>query len=118
MLCLLSARRQARKWARSVGGANAKRAMGDYQQAATELALLHYRAERGAAEPRGLEQRRNALPHLMQLARQAFGANRPQQVAAPWAAGGHSGFVQAAPMGPVPPGQLPGWRPPPPGVRR
>lgn len=114
MLCLLSASRQARRWARSIGGANAKRAMADYQQAATKLALLHYRGDRGAAEPRWFEQRRNALLHLMHLARQAFQVNRPQPPVAPWAAGGHSGFVQPAPPGPVPLGQLPGWQAGPP----
>jgi RsiW-degrading membrane proteinase PrsW (M82 family) len=108
MLCLLSGRRHARSWARSIGGARAKRAMGDYQQAATELALLHQRADRGAAEPRWFEQRRNALLHLMQLARQAFQVRHPQPPAAPWAAGGHSGFVQPAPPGHVPPGHMPG----------
>lgn len=100
MLGSLAARRQARRWARSVGGVNAARAMGDYQQAATELALLHQRAARGAAEPAWFERRRYALLHLMHLARQAFLVGRVTPPQAPWARGGASGFIQ--------PGLLPG----------
>src|SRR5918992_1042408 len=61
MLGRLSTRRAARRWARLIGGHTAARAMGDYQLAATELALLHQRAERGTAEPTWFEQRRAAL---------------------------------------------------------
>jgi protease PrsW len=122
MLGSLPARRQARRWARSVGGANAARAMGDYQQAATELALLHQRVSRGAAEPAWFERRRYALLHLMHLARQAFQVGRLEPPQAPWATGGTSGFVQPGllpgPGGFVPGGHRPAGRPhagPPPG---
>ncbi|MFI7699153.1 PrsW family intramembrane metalloprotease [Nonomuraea sp. NPDC049480] len=48
MLGTLPARKAARKWARGVG---LGRAMSDYQQAATELTMLHLRAERQGMDP-------------------------------------------------------------------
>ncbi|MEU6720112.1 PrsW family intramembrane metalloprotease [Nonomuraea sp. NPDC046802] len=48
MLTTLPARKAARKWARRAG---LGQAMSDYQQAATELTLLHLRAEREGADP-------------------------------------------------------------------
>jgi RsiW-degrading membrane proteinase PrsW (M82 family) len=45
----LRARRQARQYARQVGGPQAERAMRDYQQAAIELGYLHHRLLRGTA---------------------------------------------------------------------
>ncbi|TNY37369.1 PrsW family intramembrane metalloprotease [Thermomonospora catenispora] len=72
MLGSMATRRAARRWARSVGGPAAARAMSDYQLAATELALLHKRAERGTADPAWLVQRRDALLELMAAARRAF----------------------------------------------
>ena len=47
----LRARRQARAYARSVGGRPGERAMRDYQQAAIELGFLHYRLLRGTPPP-------------------------------------------------------------------
>jgi hypothetical protein len=116
MLGRLSTRRGARRWARLVGGVTAGRAMGDYQLAATELALLHQRAERGVADPVWFEQRRRALLHLMQLARQAF--IRDQPLIPPWAGMGRSGLVQLPPgyaQPPPPPPGPPGQPPPHPG---
>jgi RsiW-degrading membrane proteinase PrsW (M82 family) len=72
MLTSLPARRAARAWARSAGGAPTARAMSDYQQAAVELALLHQRADRGAVERAEFEMRRQPLVALMHAARQAF----------------------------------------------
>lgn len=72
MLSSLAARRRARAWARSAGGAGSARAMADYQQAATELAMLHHRAERGAVGSAELESARQPLLLLMHAARQAF----------------------------------------------
>jgi RsiW-degrading membrane proteinase PrsW (M82 family) len=92
MLRRLAARRAARRWARLVGGHGAARAMSDYQLAATELALLHKRAERGVAEPRWFEQRRDALLGLMALARQAFLRTQPRSTP-PWAQHAPSGFL-------------------------
>jgi hypothetical protein len=63
--------------------------MTDYQQAATELALLHQRA--GAQQdldPHGLEQQRQYLVWLMQRARATFVAQQPRPPASPWGATG------------------------------
>ncbi|WP_285698130.1 PrsW family intramembrane metalloprotease [Actinomadura sp. NBRC 104412] len=92
MLGSMHARRAARRWARRVGGQGAARAMTDYQLAATELALLHKRAERGVADPRWFASRRDALLGLMALARQAF-LRTPPVGAPPWAHQGPSGFM-------------------------
>ncbi|MFI0353736.1 PrsW family intramembrane metalloprotease [Actinomadura sp. 9N407] len=92
MLRGMHARRAARRWARLSGGPGAARAMGDYQLAATELALLHTRAERGVADPRWFETRREALLGLMGIARQAF-LRTPPRVPPPWAPQGPSGFM-------------------------
>ncbi|SEG65163.1 Membrane proteinase PrsW, cleaves anti-sigma factor RsiW, M82 family [Thermomonospora echinospora] len=92
MLGRLSSRRAARRWARATGGPMAARAMSDYQLAATELALLHKRAERGVADPAWLAQRRDALLGLMAVARQAFlWAPQHGVTGPPWAPGGPSG---------------------------
>ena len=49
MLASLAARRDARGWAQRVGGADAKRAMRDFQEMASELAFLRERMLRGTA---------------------------------------------------------------------
>lgn len=105
MLRSIPSRRAARRWARSVGGPPAGRAMTDYQLAATELALLHKRADRGVAEQRWFVTRRDSLLELMSLARQAFlrtplrpGAAWP--AGPPWAGQGPSGFLPPRPPGP------------------
>ena len=100
MLTRIPARRAARRWARTVGGRPAARAMTDYQLAATELALLHRRGERGTIDPTRFEQRRQALLQLMALARQAFLRTPPRRVFPPWAGQGPSGFAPPAPGGP------------------
>jgi RsiW-degrading membrane proteinase PrsW (M82 family) len=90
MLSSLPTRRAARSWARAAGGRPAERAMTDYQQAATELALLHQRA--GAQkdlDPHGLEQQRQYLVWVMQQARAAFLAVQPRPPAPTW---GTTGF--------------------------
>ena len=96
MLSTLAARRQARDWARRTGGAGAAHAMRDYQQAATELALLHDRVERGAVEAWRVEGQRRALLQLMLTARQAFLVRAPQPPPAPWSPGAPSGFTSGA----------------------
>lgn len=106
MLGNIGLRRRARQWARMAGGAGAGRAMADYQLAATELALLHKRADRGVAEPAWFERRRADLLALMHLARQAFIGRRPQPLVPPWVVGpGQTGFLRADPLprGPFPP---------------
>jgi protease PrsW len=105
MLGNMTLRRRARQWARMAGGASAGRAMGDYQLAATELALLHQRAERGVAEPAWFYRRRLDLMNLMHLARQAFQVRRTRPLVAPWAGPEQSGFLRPGPSyGPPPPG--------------
>ncbi|NUR89384.1 MAG: PrsW family intramembrane metalloprotease [Nonomuraea sp.] len=66
MLGTMRDRRRARKWAR---GAGLGRRMGDYQQAATELTLLHLRAEREGADPAAFARDRDVLLHAMGRAR-------------------------------------------------
>ncbi|TYK45363.1 PrsW family intramembrane metalloprotease [Actinomadura decatromicini] len=104
MLRSLPSRRAARRWARAVGGPPAARAMTDYQLAATELALLHKRADRGVAEPAWFVTRRDSLLNLMSLARQAFLRTPPRPGASrlggpPWAGPGPSGFTPQGPYG-------------------
>lgn len=72
MLSSLKARKAAREWATSRGGRASGMAMREYQQAATELAILHERAEHAAAEPIELENQRQALLWVMQRARAGF----------------------------------------------
>ncbi|TDD89878.1 PrsW family intramembrane metalloprotease [Actinomadura darangshiensis] len=105
MLRSIPSRRAARRWARSVGGAPAGRAMTDYQLAATELALLHKRADRGVAEQRWFTTRRDSLLELMSLARQAFLRTPPRpgmnpMGGPPWAGQGPSGFLPPQAPGP------------------
>ncbi len=92
MLSTLRARRAARRWARGTGGYSAARAMQDYQLAATELALLHQRLQRGIIDPDRFEARRRELLGLMAVARQAFFARQPEPPHPPWAAAAPSGF--------------------------
>jgi protease PrsW len=77
MLTSLRRRRAARRRARSAGGRGAARAMLNYQLAATELALVHHRAQRGAIDPGRYAARAQALADLMAGARAAFLAQRP-----------------------------------------
>jgi protease PrsW len=72
MLASLPARRRARNAARAAGGLPAAMAMGDYQLAATELALLHVKARRGVISPEEFRGRQHDLLGLMYLERKAF----------------------------------------------
>jgi RsiW-degrading membrane proteinase PrsW (M82 family) len=102
MLGNLGLRRRARQWARMAGGVGAGRAMADYQHAATELALLHKRADRGVADWAWFERRRADLLALMHLARQAFQGRRPRPLVPPWVGPGQSGFLRQDPLPPGP----------------
>jgi RsiW-degrading membrane proteinase PrsW (M82 family) len=105
MLGNIALRRRARQWAKMAGGTSAARAMGDYQLAATELALLHQRAARGVAEPAWFYRRRLDLMNLMHVARQAFQVRQTRPLQPPWAGPGQSGFLQQGQsFGPPPPG--------------
>ncbi|MGP4017079.1 PrsW family intramembrane metalloprotease [Saccharopolyspora sp. 5N708] len=128
MLGSLSGRRNARHWARTQAGTTGARAMGDYQLAATELALLHAHAEKATIPPEKFFARRDAILRLMRTARDAFFRRMPQAPPPPWARQERSGFFappaqltaaqlpryQQRPPGHQPP---PGHRPPPPGPR-
>ena len=113
MLSTLRGRRIARNWARASGGMASANAMADYQLAATELALLHQRAERRVIDPQQFEHRRHDLLGLMQLARNAFLSRRPEPPMPPWAPEGHSGFTQPnAVVAPMPPPGFQPWQQP------
>ena len=70
----------------------AAKAMEDYQLAATELALVHLRAQRQIIAPDQFEQRRRDLLRLMAMARSAFFQRQPEPPQPPWAPGAASGF--------------------------
>ncbi|RKT88463.1 Membrane proteinase PrsW, cleaves anti-sigma factor RsiW, M82 family [Saccharopolyspora antimicrobica] len=119
MLSSMSGRRQARHWARAQAGNTGVRAMGDYQLAATELALLHSHAEKSTIAPHQFFARREAILALMRMARDAFFRRMPQPPPPPWAHEQPSGFfkipaelkempthklrAQISPVGPRPP---------------
>jgi hypothetical protein len=107
MLSTLASRRRARRWARSAGGGPAATAMADYQLAATELALLHPKAERGVIEPGYFRKRQHDLLGLMNVARQAFLSRGSTRRRMPWTAA-PSGFAHApVSRAPLPPHPLP-----------
>ncbi|HEV8274662.1 MAG TPA: PrsW family intramembrane metalloprotease [Streptosporangiaceae bacterium] len=72
MLSTLRGRRAARLRARRSGGAAVARAVTDYQLAATELALVHQRAERGVIDLARFDLRCRDLLALMTMARVAY----------------------------------------------
>jgi hypothetical protein len=92
MLSTLGERRAARSWARAAGGRAAAAAMTDYQLAATELALVHQRAERGVVSGGQFAARQRALVLLMAAARATFFRHQPEPPVPPWARSGQSGF--------------------------
>ena len=71
MLAHLRLRAAARTWARSTGGASAKRSMQAFQDSASELALLRYRLVRGTAE-QGANRRERILLDAITAHRRAF----------------------------------------------
>ncbi len=94
MLSSLPGRKQARNWARSTGGMAAATAMGDYQLAATELALLHQKAGRGVISRRQFAQGQQGLLGLMQQARAQFLRRQPAPSPTPWTGSDSSAFTQ------------------------
>jgi protease PrsW len=92
MLSTLRERYAARRWARMTGGRPAGRAMEDYQLAATELALVHLRMQRGIISAAQFDERRRDLLRLMAMARSAFFHRQPEPPQPPWAGPGSSGF--------------------------
>jgi len=93
MLGSLRARRRARNWARVSGGLPAAAAMGDYQLAATELALLRAKADRGVIDQSTFAARQYDLLALMHVARRSFSRRHAEPPHAPWAPPGASAFA-------------------------
>lgn len=102
MLASLRSRRLARNWARETGGLAAAAAMGNYQLAATELALLHVKAARGVVSADTFGRRQHDLLALMYVERNSFLSRHAEPPEAPWAPSGESGLardtVRAAPL--------------------
>ena len=72
MLSTLEHRKHARDWAKANRGKTGFNAMRDYQQACTELTMLHDRANDGLVRPADFEAHRQVLMLLMRMAREAF----------------------------------------------
>jgi protease PrsW len=94
MLASLPARRRARNWARATAGLPAAAAMGDYQLAATEIALLHAKADRGVLPAATFRRRQHDLLGLMYVARKSFLSRHASPPVAPWAPPGRSGLAR------------------------
>ena len=95
MLASLRARAAARSWARTAGGPPAVAAMGDYQFAATELALARAKSARGVLSAGAFADRERKLLALMRVARHWFARRVPPDpdapdapAPAPWATAG------------------------------
>jgi RsiW-degrading membrane proteinase PrsW (M82 family) len=90
MLASPRARAAARSWARAAGGPPAVAAMGDYQAAATELALASGKSARGVLTAAAFADRERNLLALMRFARHSFARRVPPAPAAPapWATAG------------------------------
>ncbi len=88
MLASLGTRAAARRWARTIGGLPAARAMSDFQLAATELALARAKADRAVIDFNAFAEREHSLLTLMAVARHAFTRRIPggsELTPAPWA---------------------------------
>jgi hypothetical protein len=96
MLGSITWRRMARQWARLHHGGAARRAMGDYQLAATELALACERQRRGVMPPAVFARRREDMLGLMRADVTVFRERRPPMPNPPWAPRGGSIFVASA----------------------
>lgn len=94
MLSTLEDRRLARQWARMTGGMSAAHAMGDYQLAATELALLHRRDENHVIDKAVFDDRRDRLVHQMERARERFVTKQSKSTTPPWSRRDSSRFAE------------------------
>ncbi|MDQ1286616.1 MAG: PrsW family intrarane metalloprotease [Actinomycetota bacterium] len=104
MLASLAARRDARGWARRIGGPTAKRAMRDFQEMASELAFLRERMVRGAAPRDARHQEYSMLAAMSSLRGQFLPAS-----GTPGGPGAGPGTGPGAPPGTGPaPGPGPG----------
>jgi RsiW-degrading membrane proteinase PrsW (M82 family) len=90
MLASLRARGSARAWARTVGGPSAVAAMGDYQLAATGLALARAKCARGVLSAAAFADREQTLLALMRVATHWLAGRVPPDAdaPAPWATAG------------------------------
>jgi protease PrsW len=102
MLSSLRDRRQARKWARLHCGLAGLREMSEYRLAATELGLLHRRAERGLVDDVSSGRRRDGLPAGMKTATSGLPGRLAGPPRPPWAPHGPSCF-RPLPARPAPP---------------
>ena len=73
MLASMPKRREARQWARTNGGRPALRSMEDFQDAASELALLRRRMHHSTADERALSEERELLDVLVRRRREFAG---------------------------------------------
>jgi hypothetical protein len=103
MLGNLRDRRQARQWARLHAGLAGLREMSEYQLAATELGLLHRRAERDLVDDDAFAQRRDGLLAGMRASTMIVLDRLDGRPRPPWAAHGTSCFR---------PARIPPQRPP------
>ncbi len=105
MLSSLRDRRQARQWARLHTGLAGLREMSEYQLAATELGLLHRRAERGLVDDVAFGRRRDGLLAGMRTATSGLLGRLAGPPRPPWAPHGPSCFKPPAarPARPAPP---------------
>jgi protease PrsW len=100
MLGSMHLRRLARQWARLHHGVAGRRAMADYQLAATELALACDRQRRGLIPPAVFARHRQDMLALMRAAVTVFRERRPPMPDPHWAPYGGSIFVPSAPEHP------------------
>lgn len=73
MLASMPRRREARQWARANGGRPALRSMEDFQDTASELALLRRRMYHSAADAQALQDERDLLAALVSRRREFAG---------------------------------------------
>lgn len=73
MLSSMPRRREARQWARTNGGRAGLRSMEDFQDAASELALLRRRMHHSAADARAVTEERELLASLVEHRRDFAG---------------------------------------------
>lgn len=73
MLASMPRRREARQWARTNGGRRGLRSMEDFQDVASELALLRRRMHHSAADARALTEERELLGALVEHRREFAG---------------------------------------------
>lgn len=92
MLSSLAARRLARQWARLHSGLAGLHAMAEYQLSATELGLLHRRADRGLVDAESFAAQRDCLLDTMRLAAAAVRGRMNPAHRPPWAPHGSSCF--------------------------